>query len=41
MLAALIIDHFGYFGIPQHSVSAPRAAGALLLVVGVVLIRAF
>jgi transporter family-2 protein len=41
MLAALIIDHFGYFGIPQHSVSAPRIAGALLLVVGVVLIRAF
>jgi bacterial/archaeal transporter family-2 protein len=41
MLAALTIDHFGYFGVSQHAVSAPRIAGALLLVVGLVLIRAF
>ena len=41
MLAAITIDHYGFFGVPQHAVSAPRIAGALLLVVGVVLIRAF
>lgn len=41
MLAAITIDHYGFFGVPQHTVSAPRIAGALLLVVGVVLIRTF
>jgi bacterial/archaeal transporter family-2 protein len=41
MLAALTMDHFGLLGVSQHSISAPRVAGAVLLVVGLVLIRAF
>jgi transporter family-2 protein len=41
MLTALTIDHYGFFGVPQHSINAPRVAGALCLVLGVVLIRAF
>ncbi len=39
MIASLAFDHFGWFGVPRHSVDAPRVVGALLLVAGVVLIR--
>lgn len=39
MLAAVAFDHFGLFGVPQHSASAIRFVGATFLVVGVVLIR--
>jgi transporter family-2 protein len=39
MIASLIFDHFGAFGVPQHPVSFVRLLGAALLVVGVVLIR--
>jgi transporter family-2 protein len=41
MSTALALDHFGLLGVPQHAVSAPRILGVLLLVAGVVLIRAF
>ncbi|OXI72228.1 hypothetical protein CFB44_26435 [Burkholderia sp. AU31280] len=40
MTGALVFDHFGVLGIPQHSASAIRIAGAACLIVGVVLIRA-
>lgn len=39
LLAALALDHFGWLGFPVAQVSPMRIAGALLLVVGVVLIR--
>jgi bacterial/archaeal transporter family-2 protein len=36
---ALIIDHFGLWGIPTVAVSGPRLLGVALLVAGVVLLR--
>jgi transporter family-2 protein len=36
---ALVLDHYGAFGFPLHPISLARAAGAVLLVAGVVLIR--
>lgn len=41
MLAAILIDHFGWLGIPEKPVSAWRVAGAALIIVGVILIRRF
>jgi bacterial/archaeal transporter family-2 protein len=39
MFASLAFDHFGLFGIPQHSVDLSRLLGAVLLVAGAVLVR--
>jgi len=39
MIASLAFDHFGVFGIPQHSATPVRLAGAALLVLGVTLVR--
>ena len=39
MLASLITDHYGFFGVVQHPVSAPRLLGAALLLGGVILVR--
>jgi bacterial/archaeal transporter family-2 protein len=41
MFVTLIIDHFGWFGVPEKSISPLRVFGAALIVVGVVLIRKF
>jgi transporter family-2 protein len=41
MLAALVIDHYGLLGLDQHTISPLRVLGVLLLIVGVILIRAF
>lgn len=38
LLAALVIDHFGWIGFPQHPLSALRILGAILLFGGVLLI---
>ena len=38
MTASLVVDHFGLLGFPHHPVNLPRLAGALLLVVGAILI---
>jgi transporter family-2 protein len=38
-LTALLIDHFGWFGVPVQPLSPLRLAGAALLVGGVALIR--
>lgn len=40
MAGALALDHLGAFGMPQESVSLTRMAGAVCLVLGVVLVRA-
>jgi len=35
----LVIDHWGWFGVPVHRVSPERFVGALLLLAGMALIR--
>jgi bacterial/archaeal transporter family-2 protein len=39
MIGSLAFDHFGVLGVPVHALSLPRLLGAVLLVLGVVLIR--
>jgi bacterial/archaeal transporter family-2 protein len=39
MLASMAFDHFGLFGLAQHSASVPRLLGAVLLIGGVILMR--
>ncbi len=39
MTCAIVLDHFGLVGFPQRSIGPGRAVGAVLLVVGVVMIR--
>ena len=38
MLAALVIDHYGWLGFQQHPITFTRLAGAALIVAGVVLL---
>jgi transporter family-2 protein len=38
MTASLVVDHFGLLGFPHHPVNVARLAGAVLLVVGAILI---
>lgn len=38
-IAALGVDHYGFFGQPRHAVTAVRAAGIGLLVAGTLLMR--
>jgi transporter family-2 protein len=41
MIVTLVIDHFGWLGVPEKPVSLPRVLGAALITVGVILIRKF
>ena len=41
MLITLVIDHFGMFDTPEKPVNLWRVFGAMLITVGVVLIRRF
>jgi len=41
LIASLTLDHFGWLGVPQHDLNAPRVLGALFLLAGVFLIRRF
>lgn len=36
---SLLIDHYGWFGVPVHRISAMRLMGVVLLTLGVVLLR--
>jgi len=38
---SLVMDHFGWLGIPAQPISMWRILGAILLFTGVVLIRKF
>ena len=38
MLAALIVDHYGAIGFPHNPITLTKLAGAVLLVLGVILI---
>lgn len=39
MLASMMVDHFGWFGLPEHPIDLPRIVGTALLIGGCVLIR--
>jgi len=39
LIASVVFDHFGLFGLPQHPVDIQRVAGAVALLAGVMLIR--
>ena len=39
MIGSLAFDHFGLLGVPVHQLTLARAAGAGLLVLGVIMIR--
>ncbi len=41
MIVASIIDHYGWFNVAIHQISAGRIVGILLLIVGVFLIERF
>jgi transporter family-2 protein len=38
IVASLVLDHFGLVGFPAHPLNWPRAVGAVLLLLGVVLV---
>ena len=40
MLASVVFDHFGLFGLAQRPIDVYRAGGAVLLILGVLLVRA-
>lgn len=39
LTASIVIDHYGLFGVPVHSIDLPRLIGVAMLVGGVVMIR--
>lgn len=39
LLASILFDHFGMFGLPRQPADAARIAGAVMLIGGVLLIR--
>ena len=41
MLITLLIDHFGWLGVPEKPVNLIRVLGAAMITVGVILIRKF
>jgi transporter family-2 protein len=41
MLVTLVIDHFGFLGVPVKEISVLRVLGVTLITIGVVLIRKF
>ncbi len=41
ILMSLAIDHFGLFGVPQHSMGLGRSVGAALMVAGIFAISKF
>ena len=41
MGVTLVIDHFGFLGVPVHSVNWQRVCGVVLITLGVILVRRF
>ncbi|WP_193311627.1 DMT family transporter [Agriterribacter humi] len=41
LLAAMVIDHYGWLGMSVQEISAGRIIGAVLLIAGVILIRKY
>jgi len=41
MIAAILFDHYGSVGFPQHSINLGRIVGALMVISGVIFIQRF
>jgi transporter family-2 protein len=41
VIASIVIDQFGWFGVPVQQASIPRILGAVLIVVGVAIVQRF
>ncbi|MEM1362374.1 MAG: DMT family transporter [Pseudomonadota bacterium] len=41
IMTALLLDHFGAFGNPQHTLSIGRAAGLTLMIAGIAAIKVY
>jgi transporter family-2 protein len=41
VIASLVIDNFGWFGVPVQQASIPRILGAALIIVGVAIVQRF
>jgi transporter family-2 protein len=41
VIASMLIDQFGWFGVPIHQASIPRIVGAALIIVGVAMVQRF
>ena len=41
LVTALVLDHFGALGIPEHPVSAGRVVGMALVILGVLVVRRY
>lgn len=41
VIASIIIDHFGLFYVTTHAISFERIIGALLIIIGVILVQKF
>jgi transporter family-2 protein len=41
VVASLLLDHFGWFGLAERPISLPKVVGVVLLIAGVVLIQFF
>jgi transporter family-2 protein len=41
VIASITIDHFGLFGVPVQPASIPRLLGAVLIIIGVVIVQRF
>ena len=41
VIASMVIDHFGLFGVPVQPASIPRILGALLIIIGVTVVQRF
>lgn len=41
VMASIVIDHFGLFGVPVQPASIPRILGTLLIIIGVAVVQRF
>lgn len=41
LIAALLLDHFGWLGLPVQHITPGRVVGVILLLVGIILIRRY
>lgn len=41
LLAGLVLDHFGAFGVPRHPMNLGRLGGVVLVLIGVLMVRRF
>ncbi len=39
LVGAVVLDHYGWFGVDKHPISLPRTAGIILVLVGAIIVR--